>query len=84
MSNAQRNFESILEIPAQLIEQTWRMELLDRAARGEDVYAYTGHHVEGQEGEPRWFVWDGHALQSASSMYHGVRYPLDELERGRP
>ena len=82
MSNWRRNVLSLQSIPDGLIDEDWRAELIGRADAGEEVYAYTAHHTEGIE--PRWFVWDDKAEQPASPMYHGVRYPLDELEGGRP
>lgn len=75
----QQNVSSLNDIPAGLIDEAWREELIERALAKEEVYAYTS----GLPPDMRWFVWDDSAILEGS-MYPGVRYPLDELHGGRP
>lgn len=76
-----RNVKSLEAIPAGLIDNAWRAELIERANGGQEVYAYTAPHLDDQEA--RWFVWDD-TTYADDSMYPGVRYALDELVGGRP
>lgn len=58
-TETQSNIESIEQIPERLLPKGHpaRIDLLARAARGDDAYAYTPMQLATRKDEKRWNVW---------------------------